>query len=338
MRLKIKNGILAVVSLLLLSAFTQRDTPSVAMDTANLLNDSSLKKDTLRIKYVPVLPKSYPIADAWFLESLHAISTDSVVNLLKDYKLYFSNPKNGFKLYFKGSKANQSNKLLFKIEQRFALPDKDFLFYTLLLLLFLYGFISNVYPQYFPKLFSQFSQNSLRMLQNREQLLQNSVASLVANICFIISFSLFGTLLIFNKHLLPISFWEGFLYVSLFFTALYLGKYLCLEIAGFIFGSKELVSTYIFIVFMINKVLGILLLPFILLLAFAKPIFQPFAIGAAGVLIVLLILYRYLFSLTSVRNKLHVSSFHFFLYLCAFEVLPLLILYKLIVQYFGGTF
>jgi hypothetical protein len=55
-------------------------------------------------------------------------------------------------------------------------------------------------------------------------------------------------------------------------------------------------------------------------------------------LMALLILYRYLFSLTSVRNKLHVSSFHFFLYLCAFEIIPLLILYKLIVQYFGGTY
>ena len=338
MRLKIKNEFLAVVGLLLLSAFTQRDSISVSLDTAQLLQDSSFKKDTLLIKYITVLPKSYPIADAWFLESLHANSTDTSVNLLKDYKRFFSDPKNGFKLYFKGTEANQSYKLLFKIEQKFALPDKDFLFYTILLLLFLYGFISNVYPRYFPKLFSQFSQNSLRMLQHREQLLQNSVASLVANICFIISFSLLGTLLIFNKHLLPISFWEGFLYVSLFFTALYVGKYICLEIVGFIFGSQELVNTYIFIVFMINKVLGIILLPFILLLAFAKPIFHSFALGAAGGVILLLILYRYLFSLTSVRNKLHVSSFHFFLYLCAFEVLPLLILYKLIVQYFGGTY
>ena len=74
------------------------------------------------------------------------------------------------------------------------------------------------------------------------------------------------------------------------------------------------------------------------ILAFAKPFLHPFAIWGAGFLMALLILYRYLFSLTSVRNKLHVSSFHFFLYLCAFEIIPLLILYKLIVQYFGGTY
>jgi len=147
-----------------------------------------------------------------------------------------------------------------------------------------------------------------------------------------------ANLLIFNQHLLPISFWQGYVYLILFFTSLYLGKYICLEIAGSVFNTKELVKSYIFIVFMVNKVLGFLLVPFVLILAFAKPIYYTVAIyGAAGVAI-LLLLYRYLFSLTSVRNKLHLSSFHFFLYLCAFEILPLLILYKLVVQYFGGTY
>jgi hypothetical protein len=338
MLLFIKNGLLAVVCFLLLSAFSQRDTLSVSVDSSIFLKDSNFKKDTLLIKYIAVLPKSFQQADAWFIESLHTSIGDSTVDILKDYKKYFNERGNGFKLYYKGTKETKAHQLIFKIEQRFSLPDKDFLFYIILLLLFLYGFVSNLYPQYFPKLFSQFSQNSLRMLQNREQLLQNSVASLVVNICFLISFSLLGTLLIFNRHLLPISFWEGYLYVSLFVVVLYLGKYLCLQIAGYIFNTIELVNTYIFIVFMINKVLGILLLPFILVLAFANPVFHSAAIWGAGSLTLLLILYRYLFSLTSVRNKLHISSFHFFLYLCAFEVLPLLILYKFVVQYFGGTY
>ena len=158
------------------------------------------------------------------------------------------------------------------------------------------------------------------------------------NIGFILSFSLMATLLIFNRHLLPLSFWEGYAYIALFFTALYLGKYLFLILAGYTFNSMELIQTYVFVIFMINKVLGILLVPFILILAFAKPQFYPFAIVGGAVLSVLLILYRYLFSLTTVRNKLHISSFHFFLYLCAFEIVPILILYKLVVQYFGGTY
>lgn len=333
-----KNILIVVGCFILLSSFqNQAPLNDLGKDTAMLQTDSLLVKDTLLIKYVPVIPASFQIADAWLVQSFNGNKLDSNFNMLKAYKNYFLQKKNGYSLYFPSSIASTSQ-VLYKIEQRFALPDKDILFYGILILIFFYGFVNNVYPQYFSKLFKQFSQSSLRMIQYREQLLQNSLGSLIINICFILSFSLMSTLLIFNRHLLALSFWEGFFYISLFFTFLYIGKYISLQIAGYVFNSKELVNTYIFVVFMINKVLGVLLVPFILVLAFSKPIFHPYAIGGAASITVLLILYRYLFSLTSVRNKLHISSFHFFLYLCAFEILPLTILYKFIVQYFGGIY
>jgi hypothetical protein len=339
MRLGKKNIFIVVGCFILLSSF-QNQVPlsDLVKDTSVLQVDSLLVKDTLLIKYVPVIPTSFQIADAWLVQSFSENKMDSNFNTLKGYKNYFTQKRNAYKLYFPSNIIARESQVVYKIEQRFALPNKDLLFYSILILVFLFGFVNNVFPQYFSKLFKQFSQSSLRMIQYREQLLQNSFGSLIINICFILSFSLMSTLLIFNRHLLALSFWEGFFYISLFFTFLYIGKYICLQIAGYVFNSKELVNTYIFVVFMINKVLGVLLVPFILILAFSKPMFHPYAIGGAALITVLLILYRYLFSLTSVRNKLHISSFHFFLYLCAFEILPLTILYKFIVQYFGGIY
>jgi len=339
MRLGKKNIFIVVGCFILLSSFQNQVLLSEqGKDTSVLQVDSLLVKDTLLIKYVPVIPTSFQIADAWLVQSFSENKMDSNFNTLKGYKNYFTQKRNAYKLYFPSNIIARESQVVYKIEQRFALPNKDLLFYSILVLVFLFGFVNNVFPQYFSKLFKQFSQSSLRMIQYREQLLQNSFGSLIINICFILSFSLMSTLLIFNRHLLALSFWEGFFYISLFFTFLYIGKYISLQIAGYVFNSKELVNTYIFVVFMINKVLGVLLVPFILILAFAKPIFHPYAIGGAALITVLLILYRYLFSLTSVRNKLHISSFHFFLYLCAFEILPLTILYKFIVQYFGGIY
>jgi len=324
--------------MLSLSAYAQK-RPILSMnDTSQMVADTLVKKDSLLIQYIPTLPRTYQKADAWFMQEQLELKGDSLVNYVKSYKEYYSNKKNAFKLYNQNLLTNKGTQIIYKIEQRYAVSDKDWLFYLIVGMVLIYGFVNNMYPQYFQKLFSQFSQSSMRMIQNREQLLNNSVASLLLNLCFILSFSLMASLLIYNRHLLPISFWLVYLYICLFFTSLYVGKYICLEIAGAIFSTKELVKTYVFVVFLINKVLGILLLPFILILAFAKPIYFPAAmIGAAG-LSVLLFLYRYLFSLTSVRNKLHISSFHFFLYLCAFEILPLMIVYKLVVQYFGGTY
>jgi hypothetical protein len=335
---------LAFIGLFILSSFmvvkqaSQKDSGRISTDTLGVIQDSILVKDTLWVKYVPIIPKSFIQADAWYLQSIPRDSKDSSFDIIKLYLKFFTQQKNGYLLYNQKGRSSSAKEVLFKIEQKFALPDKDVLFFAIIALLFLYGFLVQIAPQYISKLFSQFSQSSLRMMQNREQLLQNSVASFIMNIGFVISFSLMATLIIFNAHLLPINFWEGFFYLCLFFLGLYIGKYICLTIAGYVFNTIELIDTYIFVVFMINKVLGILLIPFIAILAFAAPILHPFAIWGAGSFIVLLILYRYLFSLTSVRNKLHISSFHFFLYLCAFEIIPLLILYKLIVQYFGGTY
>ena len=338
MMFKLKSILLVLFCLMMLFAIGQKDTFSAKMDTSHILVDSLVQKDTLLIKYIPVLPKTYQIADAWFIPSLHPNILDSNIDILKDYKNYFNQQSTAFQLYFKNENKSKGNQVLYKIEQRYAVPDKNALFYLIVGILFLYGLINNLFPQYYPKLFSQFSQSSLRMLQNREQLVQNTVASMASNVNFILCFSLMSTLLIFNRHLLPITFWEAYLYVSMFFLLLYLGKYICLQIVGFIFNVNDLISTYIFVVFLINKVLGILLIPFILILAFSSPVYYTIAIVGAAILTLLLFLYRYLFSLTSVRNKLHISSFHFFLYLCAFEILPLIILYKFIVQYFGGTY
>ncbi len=341
---QLKKFLFAFIGLFVLSSFTvvkqasQKDTVMLLRDTTSTLQDSTLVKDTLWVQYKPVIPKTFIQADAWYLQSIPRDPKDSSFNVLQLYLNFFAKKKNAYQLYNQKITSSNAEDVLYKIEQKFSLPDKDVLFYVVIALVFLYGFLIQIAPQYIAKLFSQFSQSSLRMMQNREQLLQNSMASFIMNIGFIISFSLMATLIIFNGHLLPIQFWEGFSYMCLFFLGLYVGKYICLTIAGYIFNTNELVQTYIFVVFMINKVLGILFLPFIGILAFAKPFLHPFAIGGAGILMVLLILYRYLFSLTSVRNKLHVSSFHFFLYLCAFEIIPLLILYKLIVQYFGGTY
>jgi hypothetical protein len=325
-------------SFTLLRQASQRDTVLVAKDTIAIIQDSVLLKDTLWVKYVPIIPKTFIQADAWYLQSIPRDPKDSSFNVLKLYLNFFAQKQHAYQLYNQKTTLSNAGDVLYKIEQKFALPDKDVLFYAVIALIFLYSFLIQIAPQYIGKLFSQFSQSSLRMMQNREQLLQNSLASFIMNIGFVMSFSLMATLIIFNAHLLPINFWEGFMYMCLFFLGLYFGKFICLTIAGYIFNTVELVQTYIFVVFMINKVLGILLIPFIGILAFARPVLHPFAIWGAGFLMALLILYRYLFSLTSVRNKLHVSSFHFFLYLCAFEIIPLLILYKLIVQYFGGTY
>jgi hypothetical protein len=49
----------------------------------------------------------------------------------------------------------------------------------------------------------------------------------------------------------------------------YLVKYLFLLFTGWVFNSQEATGSYVFVVFLVNKVMGVLLIPFLLIFAFA---------------------------------------------------------------------
>jgi hypothetical protein len=46
-----------------------------------------------------------------------------------------------------------------------------------------------------------------------------------------------------------------------------------------------------------------------------------------------MLLYRFIISYRPVRSEIKVNRFHFFLYLCAFEIAPLLLIYKVLLTF-----
>ena len=81
--------------------------------------------------------------------------------------------------------------------------------------------------------------------------------------------------------------------------------------------------------------IGILLLPFLLVLAFSTGNVYTVGLTLSWCLIAGLIIYRLFLTYTVVRNQVKVSPFHFFLYFLAFEIAPLLLVYKALLVYFS---
>ena len=226
--------------------------------------------------------------------------------------------------------------LVFMISKEKEPEGKDELFYLLTGLIFLVAFIKLVFPKYFQNLFLLSFQTSFRQRQTREQLLQDNLASLMMNILFFISGGIYIGLIAESTGYSTMSFWELLLVCSLLLSSIYAVKFLFLRFAGWIFNVKTASNTYIFIVFMINKIIGILLIPFLLILAFSSAAIVQTATIISLILVGILLLYRYLISLGTIRQDLKVNALHFFLYLCAVEVLPLLLIYKILFNYIGN--
>jgi hypothetical protein len=212
-------------------------------------------------------------------------------------------------------------------------PSKDEVFYLICGLLLFLAFIKLVFSRYFKNVFRVFFQPSFRQKQTREQLLQNNLPSLLLNLFFIFSAGAYASFLIQYYRFADIGFWALLLYCTLSLLLLYAGKFIFLSFTGWVFDFKEAANAYIFAVYLINKILGVILIPFILVIAFSQPFIINISITISLLLIFLLYLYRYLISYSPVRKELKVSVLHFFLYLFAFEIIPLLLIYKTLIIY-----
>ncbi len=54
------------------------------------------------------------------------------------------------------------------------------------------------------------------------------------------------------------------------------------------------------------------------------------AVTVAMSLVLIMLVYRYIVALGTVVKNLKINAVHFFIYLCAVEILPLLVIYKLL--------
>ncbi len=212
-------------------------------------------------------------------------------------------------------------------------------FYLLVILFFYYGLIRVIFSKYLGDLFTLFFRATLRQQQLREQLLQNPLPSLLLNIQFLVTGSLYAALLArYNNILAQTDFWIICLYCLGLLVSIYIGKFLTLKTMGWILRISRATDAYLFVVFMVNKMAGIFLLPVLLLMAFPYYSILPAIIALSLFVLALLLGYRFFVSFRLVRNEIKLNLFHFFLYLCAFEIAPLLLIYKALLTFVERTF
>ncbi|MBX9781822.1 MAG: DUF4271 domain-containing protein [Chitinophagaceae bacterium] len=233
------------------------------------------------------------------------------------------------------SKINITSPGLFVIQQPKVSVNKDWLFYYLLGLLLLFGAIRLTYSRYFSDLFRFFFRTSLKVNQIKEQLVQSGLQSLLFNLFFALAFGMYVYLLsVYFKSSLQVPGWMVPVGASLSIMLLYLGKYLFLKLSGWLFSMSTATDTYTFIVFLINKVAGVAILPFIVIIAFASAPIAAVTITLSLVMVVGLFLYRFLRAYQPVQTAVKVSRLHFFIFFLAFEIAPLLLIYKVLIRYF----
>jgi Domain of unknown function (DUF4271) len=300
--------------LIVVAAFSQAQdsTPPVA----------PVQRDTIKVRK-PVLPKPRPHVDSIKQAAIVVVNatpglqkpTYAEVIRLNPYFHFFAQP------------------VASPILER-ETTGKEKVFYLLIGMLLFLGLIRAIFSRYYQNMLSLFFRVSMKQKQMREQLQQAPLPSLLLNIFFIICGGIYISFLLNIYHLEPaVPYWLLLLYIVLALALVYLGKFLVLRLTGWIFNMQEATSTYIFIIFLINKLLGIFLLPFLVLIAFSGSVLQSVVLTLSYILIFFAFGYRYISAYGPIRREIKVHPFHFFLYLCAFEILPLVLIYKVLLKF-----
>ncbi len=215
--------------------------------------------------------------------------------------------------------------------------SKDYLFYLLAVLVLMVGVLKLIYNKYFGNMFRVFFNSSLRQSQLTDQLLQAKLPSLLFNLLFFAIGGMYIYLVLNHFDTSSYKHWDVLLIATLCLMAVYIVKNIVLKFTGWLSGFNDEANTYIFIVFLLNKIIGLLLLPLIILIAFADSFILNIALYLSYLLIGSMLILRFIRSYGLLRHRLKVSFFHFALYIIGVELMPILLIYKVVVSFLSKS-
>ena len=218
-------------------------------------------------------------------------------------------------LLLSGKFINAKEPAVYFVTSKKQTDGKEFIFYALCVVVLILGLFKTFYSSYFNNLFKVFFNTSIRQTQLTDQLLQAKLPSFILNIFFAISVGFYVWLLF--KHYQPPRFMNNQLLLPFCIAgigALYFVKYCILKFIGWMSGMQQAADNYIFVIFLVNKITGIILVPFIILLAFSLPSWTNYIVIFSLLLMGLFFLSRYIKTYGVLEYRFPLEPLHFIIY------------------------
>ncbi len=195
--------------------------------------------------------------------------------------------------------------------------------------LFILAWIQTSFSKRLGQIFhAVFQAHHLNQLEREGNLLKERITIGLGFIYYSIS-SIFVFLIVREYGIVPPGM-SNMAFTGLIFAGLLsyqFAKSAIINVTGIIFDTREIARSYQLNTLIFNIMIGFVLLPLALIATYWS---SPIVIITGIILVLLLLIYR-LFRgfLTGMVNKSY-NLFYLFLYLCTLEILPLLLLYKVI--------
>ncbi len=121
-----------------------------------------------------------------------------------------------------------------------------------------------------------------------------------------------------------------FVSLSMIILVLFAIKFLIVKFLGFVFNINKLVSEYLAVLYLTYFNIAFVFLPVTVCFGLLTNQLIPFILIMALALIVFIVVWQYLRSSVNIISNIMFHKFYLFVYLCALEICPILILIKVL--------
>lgn len=210
---------------------------------------------------------------------------------------------------------------------------RRFLFVSIMGVLLMLTLLMTLFRSFFRKTIQAFSNDTMMNQVYRDRESVGALPFLMLYTFFFVNGGLFIYFLAKNYNAgLPGNHFQQWLYYTLALVALLSLKHLLLNIIGFVFPVEKEVRLYNFLIMIFGIVIGLILTPINILLAYGPESIFGILILIALIVLGSLYLFRYARSLFIADRFLFFHRFHFLLYICTVEIAPVMVLVKLVLN------
>lgn len=214
---------------------------------------------------------------------------------------------------------------------------RQFIFAVVMVLLVILTLLMTLFRSLFRRVYRAFINDNMLNQLYREQEASGNLAFLILYANFLLNLGFFVFLLTkeFGVSTTVGHFW-WLLYCIIGVSGLVVLKHLILQLLGAIFPIQKEISVYNFTIIIFGIVIGLILVPVNVFMAYGPENLIPAIIYSTFVVVILIYLFRSLRGLFIANKFLVFHKFHFLLYICTVEIGPILILTKLILGKVGS--
>ena len=219
-----------------------------------------------------------------------------------------------------------------------AIPEVDsygqFLFAVMITVLLLMAFLFILFRAFVARSYRAFINDNILSQLLRDQGFIPSLPYLLFYLLFFINIGFF--LFLFCKYFgiqVAATDFMSLATLSGALLALFIAKHLVLAIIEGIFPAQKEIRRYNFTIIIFTIILGMVLVPFNLLVAYGPEEMLPTLFWIVFGVIGLFYLYRTLRGIFIANRFLALHQFHFLLYICTVEIAPVVVIVKIIKDY-----